>query len=257
MENKVGGGMNTISANVNLNLVAIIFLIPSLLLAAYVINFKLQHFDINFVSVSGDLSTNQRREIYARLASQTLKGVTINELRDQLERKLWVSKVSVKRQWPDSIQVGVVPEVAIALWNDDALINDRGEIFKSDYVKFDQLAQLYGPVGSEKEVMQKFQQLNAVLLKMNRSIDLIRLDVRGSWMFKNDIGVVVLLGKDQLMERMQRLIAIAAYLNKNNQLDEIAMIDTRYSNGAAVSWKQNLDSLKLAESFKRQREQRL
>ncbi|MFT7686997.1 MAG: cell division protein FtsQ [Candidatus Azotimanducaceae bacterium] len=257
MESKVGDGMNAMLSNLSLKLVVMIFMLPGLLLAGYVINFKLQHFDINFVSVSGDLTTNQHREIYARLASQSLKGVTINELQEQLERKLWVAKVSVKRQWPDSIQVNVVPEVAIALWNDDALINDKGEIFKSDYVQIDQLAQLYGPNGSEKEVMQKFQQLNSVLLKMGRSIDLIRLDTRGSWMFKNDFGVVVLLGKDQLMERMQRLIAIAEHLNKNNQLDEITMIDTRYSNGAAVSWKQSLDSLEIAESFKRQREQKL
>ena len=249
--------MSNFSNDRKLKIALVIFLLPGFLLATYVINFKLQHFDISYVSVEGDLSISQRREIYARLASQPLKGVTISELQNQLEKKLWVSKISVERQWPDSIKVSVVPEVAIALWNDDALINDKGEIFKSDYVQIDQLAQLYGPNGSEKEVMQKFQQLNSVLLKMGRSIDLIRLDTRGSWMFKNDFGVVVLLGKDQLMERMQRLIAIAEHLNKNNQLDEITMIDTRYSNGAAVSWKQSLDSLEIAESFKRQREQKL
>ena len=62
---------------------------------------------------------------------------------------------------------------------------------------------------------------------------------------------------NKIMERIQRLIAIANHIEMNNQLDEITMIDTRYSNGAAVSWKQTLDSLELAESFKRQREQRL
>lgn len=249
--------MSVYTNDKKLKIVLVIFLLPSVLLAAYVINFKLQHFDITYVSVGGDLSTGQRREIYARLASQPLKGVTISELREQLERKLWVAKVSVERQWPDVIKVNVVPEVAIALWNDDALINDRGKIFKSDYMQIDLLAQLFGPDGKEKEVMQKFQQINSVLLKTGRSIDFIRLDERGSWMFKDDLGIVVLLGKDQLMERMQRLIAIASLIEMNKQLDEISMIDTRYSNGAAVSWKQTLDSLELSESFKRQREQRL
>ncbi|MBL4680537.1 MAG: cell division protein FtsQ/DivIB [Pseudomonadales bacterium] len=218
---------------------------------------QLNKIDINYVSVNGELSPSQHQEILARLASQALNDVSLSEIKSQLERKLWVSSVSIERDWPDKIHVNVVPEIAIALWNDDALINDKGTIFKSDYVQKSLLAVLYGPRGSEKEVMQKYQQLNATLLKTGRSIDMIRLDSRGAWMFKNDLGITVLLGKDQLMERMQRLGAILEHLALNNQFSGIERIDTRYSNGVAIRWKQVLNNLELAESFKWKREQKL
>lgn len=225
--------------------------------AMYLYLIQLNKIDINYVSVSGDLSPSQHQEVLAKLASQALYDVPVKDIKNQLERKLWVSKVSIERQWPDEILIRVVPEIAIALWNDDALINDKGTIFKSDYVKKSSLAQLYGPEGTEKEVMQKYQELNAVLLKTGRSIDLIQLDSRGAWMFKNDLGMIVLLGKDQLMERMRRLGSILDHLVLSNQLETIERIDTRYSNGAAISWKHKVSGLELAESFKRKREQKL
>jgi hypothetical protein len=41
------------------------------------------------------------------------------------------------------------------------------------------------------------------------------------------------------------------------RLDEIQKIDTRYSNGIAVSWKQNMAGLGVAETYKSQRIQKL
>jgi len=238
-------------------LLVAIFVICAASFGLYFYSLKLNRIDINYVSVKGDLSPSQHQEILARLASQTLQAIPVSEIKEQLERKLWVSTISIERHWPDEIHVNVVPEIAIALWNDDALINDKGTIFKSDYLQKSALAQLYGPEGAEKEVMQKYQQLNAALLKTGRSIDLIRLDNRGAWMFKNDLGIVVLLGRNQLMERMQGLTTIVSYLASSKQLESTQRIDMRYSNGAAISWKQALNRIELAESFTHKREQRL
>ena len=219
------------------------------------INSQLKSFEVEFISLEGELSAGQREEIYARLATQSLERLSLEEIRLQVERKLWVSHVAVERQWPDSIILKVVPEKAIAEWNENALINEGGKVFQSDYLQKNQLAQLYGPEGSEKKVMQMYQQLNSALLKIDRYINWIRLDERGSWSIKNDLGMMVLLGKDDLMERIQRLIKVSDHLRSNKQIESIAKIDMRYSNGVAVSWKEN--KLELANTFNRQREQKL
>jgi len=204
--------------------------------------------EVKFVTVNGDINQQQRNEVLEKLTSMLPSGPSIDELKMQLEEISWISTVTVKRQWPDSLIFSVIAQTAIALWNDDAFINQHGEVFSSEYqlVKTNrnhELAQLYGPVGSEKEVMQQFQQLNNVLFKVGQSIDVIQLDERGAWVFKSNAGIEVLLGKDELMERIHRLLLVSEYVEKQQKLGHVQTIDTRYSNGVAIRWKAVTDAI--------------
>ena len=243
-------------------LIALFVLVALLGVGSYLLT-QYNGMQVNTISVAGDISARQRNEIFGYLSNRTFQNQSIDSLKLELQAISWIKHVSVERKWPDGIAIFVEEQRPIALWNDDAFINDQGEIFFSLYGPDKQLAQLYGPVGSQRQVMQQYQQLNNALLKSGQSIDVLTLDERRSWVLKNNSGIEVLLGRDELTERIQRLLIVAEHISLADRFDPIRSIDTRYSNGVAVSWMQasagtgGIEGIKLAKTSKSQREFKL
>ena len=214
-------------------------------------------YQANLVAVEGDLADDQRQDVYQRLIKIAGQKQSLQQIKTTLEEVDWIHRVEIRKSWPDRLMVLVIEETPIAYWNNDAFINLDGKVFVSSFEIGGDLAQLYGPVGSEKSVMQQYQQLNNALLKSSQSIDVLTLDDRGGWDFTNDVGVQVLLGKDDIMERIQRYLLIVENGGLATYMDNINLIDARYSNGLAVSWKSSEKDLAFMTNYKNQRELRL
>ncbi|MDP4598052.1 MAG: cell division protein FtsQ/DivIB [Pseudomonadales bacterium] len=214
-------------------------------------------FNTKMVAVTGELLEEQRQDVLQKLLAISSQARSIQQVKVILEQVDWIHRVEVSRSWPDQLTVLVVKEKPIAYWNDDAFINADGKVFVSAHAAGGDLAQLYGPVGTEKLVMQQYQQLNTALLKSGQSMDVLVLDDRGSWHFTNAAGVRVLLGKDDIMERVQRYLQVVENAALMGYMDKIRLVDTRYSNGLAVSWKTSDAGLDIAKNYKSQRELRL
>src|SRR5690606_1265945 len=72
-------------------------------------------------------------------------------------------------------------------------------------------------------------------LPLGFSIARLELRARGSWFLTTSQGIELLLGRDQVIEKMRRFTAI--YQQALVQESEnIARIDLRYANGLAVAW---------------------
>tara|TARA_R110002072_G_scaffold2252_2_gene18591 strand:- start:55218 stop:55958 length:741 start_codon:yes stop_codon:yes gene_type:complete len=212
--------------------------------------------EIKQLSVAGEISINQRNSVFRLINDEQLLGTPIVDLQRTLESESWIQSATVERSWPDAIVVTVTPERPIALWNDDAYLNDAGKVFMSPFVNQARLPQLYGPDGKEALVMAQYQQLNNTLFKVGQRIEMLTLGPRDNWRFSSDAGIDVLLGKTALMERVQRLLKVTEFIEKNGKLDQIEQIDTRYGNGVAVAWK-NQSSTNLATNYNSQREAKL
>ncbi|MEX0943513.1 MAG: cell division protein FtsQ/DivIB [Pseudomonadales bacterium] len=213
--------------------------------------------DMNFLAVGGDLSQAQRTEILNTLVVNRLKIKELGDIKRILEAREWIDKVDVARHWPDRIEIKVSEEQAIAYWNDDAFVNDKGKVFTSPYLVPGDLAHLYGPDSSEREVMQQYHDLTKALTQSAQSIEVLVFDERGAWEFTTGQGVKVLIGKDNIMERIQRFLLVVERGGLYQRLDDIEQIDTRYSNGIAVDWKDSQTGLSLANTNNSQRELRL
>ena len=212
--------------------------------------------EVKRLSVAGNLSVNQRNTVYQLINNQQVLDTSISDLQQKLELESWIQSATVERSWPDAVVVTVTPEHPIALWNDDAYLNDAGQVFRSPFVNRARLPQLYGAVGKEFIVMSQFQQLNSTLFKVGQHIEMLTLGPRGNWRFQSDAGIEVLLGKSALMERVQRLLTVTEYIEQSGKLDQIEQIDTRYGNGVAVAWK-NESGTNLATNYNSQREAKL
>lgn len=205
-------------------------------------------FNVSYVAVTGDLMPAQRAEVYGRLLANRNRIEGIEDIKQTLDQVSWIQQVDVMRRWPDQITITVIPKRPIALWNSDAFLDDNGIVFRSRFLAGMGLARLYGPAGSEEEVMEQYQQLAKALGRVGRSIGTLKLDERGAWEFTTTGGIRVMLGKDDIMDRFQRFLLVLGSKQLAPRVIDVKQMDTRYSNGVAVSWKEVPTGLKVAKT---------
>lgn len=204
--------------------------------------------DISYVSVLGNLKAKERAEIYEHLLVYRNEIGGIRDIKSILDQVSWIDHVEVTRRWPDQIMVAVTKEKPIAYWNNDAYIDARGKVFHSPWTDTQGLAELSGPPETEREVMQQYQQLSRALGRSGRGIASLSLDARGAWEFTTTDGIGVKLGKDDIMDRFQRFLLVLDSKTLASRTSDIKQIDTRYSNGVAVSWKEKPEGLDVAKT---------
>ena len=175
----------------------------------------------------------------ARIAGAGLVSVRLPMVREALRSLAWVDDVSVERQWPRGLRVRVTEQVAAARWNDDGLINARGEQFRTE-ARFipPELPLLTGPEGAEPLVAARYFAIQGKLVEAGMRLTAVHLDARGAWDLTLDNGVGVRMGRRQIDERFARFTDVTLRLVAARAAD-IAYVDMRYTNGFAIGWRSN------------------
>ncbi len=143
----------------------------------------------------------------------------------------WVRSASVRRQWPNRLEVDIVEHRALARWNESALVNTEGEVFRADFD--DELPVFRGPDGSAGEVALNYLQFRDALKPLAMAPAEVNLSPRRAWQLKLDNGMVMELGREHVGERLARWVA--QYTRSVARLPQpVAYVDLRYRNGFAV-----------------------
>ena len=158
----------------------------------------------------------------------------VRGLKSDLEKLSWVDETSINRLWPDTLSIYIKEEVAIAYWNEERLLNPRGELFSpGDIDETIEVPYLYGPDESQKRVMEQFEAFNKLFTPTGLDLRRIRLSDRGSWNLTLGDSMQITVGRAKLSDRLKRFIKLyeRSGLTKNFLNTEI---DLRYENGIAV-----------------------
>lgn len=149
----------------------------------------------------------------------------------------WVDSASVRRVWPDTLAIDVQEQKAVAYWMNGGLVNVRGEIFSPEKSTYPAgLPVLAGPEGSQQQVLEYYTQANTIFSKMKLIVNEVHMDARRAMTLKLSNGIEVILGRESISERLQRLERVYAKTVTGHD-DAITRIDMRYSNGLAVGWR--------------------
>lgn len=146
----------------------------------------------------------------------------------------WIYDVWIKRVWPNQIIIKVTEQQAVAIWNNNSLLNPDGDEFAPPKNTFPaNLPALAGPEGQQQFVWQQWQQFSKALEPLNLTIAQLSLNSRGSWQMTLSNNIKVVLGHNDVEQRFNRFVSnypknIAA------TAANIASIDLRYSDGFAV-----------------------
>ncbi|MBU2710231.1 cell division protein FtsQ/DivIB [Zooshikella harenae] len=168
---------------------------------------------------------------------QRFFSLKIKKLQLTLEKLPWVETVVIRRLWPDQLAVHIIEQIPVARWNQRSLLNANGESFTPEDVNgFEGLPHLVGPKGTQLEMMKQYHSISQQLRPLKLSIVSLQQSERGSWTLKVN-GLKILLGRDDLLEKMQRF-ALIYKAELQTQKQRIKSVDVRYSNGVAVAWRE-------------------
>lgn len=199
---------------------------------------KVNSQQIEKVRIEGVLTYVSEEEVKATIGadvSTSLMSVDLNRIKEKLEAMPWVRQAEVQRQWPNALQIRIEEEIAIARWGQRQLLNQQGQVFQPERIEESlQLPLLVGPKESEAKVMRQYQEFNQLLYPLGERIRDLTLNNSGSYELTLTNGVRVKLGREDLLERLRRLVMFLQS-EFGRDLQGVESIDLRYRNGVAVA----------------------
>lgn len=210
------------------------------LLLIVVLVVKVVQLPIARVGVTGDLKYVSREQISELVAPHLYGGfvaVDLEGIRQVLQDLPWVSRVVLKRRWPDGLNIEVHEHRAIARWKQHSFVNHSGEVFTpADKVEIADLPQLSGPDSSQQQVMANYRSMTRLLDKEGLELLSLEIDDRGSWRCLISGGRELVLGRVDVIKRMQKFLLLYGTFSEQERR-HLARIDLRYTNGLSVAWR--------------------
>lgn len=197
---------------------------------------------VRFASPLDKVTEIEIREMLAPYTESGFLGADVQDLRDELESNPWIASASVRRVWPDILELNLREEQPVAQWGEGALINIEGDIFEAPARGSEQkLPRMSGPEGSEGLVQETFAVFEQMLAPIGKSVREVTLSDRGSWTLIADEGLVIKLGRTQAEQRLGRFTRLYQQ-GLSERLAQAEAIDLRYANGFSVSNKETGDA---------------
>jgi cell division protein FtsQ len=170
--------------------------------------------------------------VLARHGAGNFFALPIDELRAAVERLPWVRAATVRRVWPDRVEVAIEEHVALARWGADALVNTYGERFVA---RCDAPLPLFvGPPGSEAEVTRRYERFSGLLAPLGSPVERIALSARHAWQLRLANGLQLTLGRDAELAEQRLGRFVEAYASAVGKARVPEAVDLRYPNGFAL-----------------------
>ncbi|MBB6088586.1 cell division protein FtsQ/DivIB [Wenzhouxiangella marina] len=200
---------------------------------------------INWLDVEGELQRTSASQIRAAAAGPASRGffsADLERVRESVQALPWVAVAEVSRHWPDALRIHIREHQPVARWNESSLFSDRGEVFTvTGSQNMQGLARLSGPENRRQDVLQEWLWMRRELGRIGMDIRQMHLDERGAWTVRLGTGLELLLGREQVRERLSRFISVHDDLAEPERRPE--RVDLRYTNGLAVRWAEHAETL--------------
>ena len=199
------------------------------------------------IQVFGTLQWVDKEELN-KLVLQDIDGgffsLDVKGLKQNIEQLAWINSVSIRRVWPDVLQVMITEQQPVAMWNNESIINRNGELFMPALDQFpEEMVQITGPAGMYETLVEHYKALSVMTADLGLRITNNNVNDRRAMKLTLSNGVQLFMGRvrdtsESGTEMMRFVRAYKATLAP--QIDRVQFVDLRYTNGVAVRWKQQL-----------------
>ena len=189
--------------------------------------------------IDGELTQAQQQKVMQVLSAQEFAGVLSTPLEDvasAVTALSWTRQVSVRRVWPEGFEISLYHEKPVARWGEAEYLSASGRPLQlpDNYMG---LPRFSVAVASPQRAMEIYRMLDQIAGRANLSISHLHQDEYAEWLLEFENGPTVMLGGEQLNERMHRFLLV--HRRVLAQADEPALyIDARYSSGVAVRYRE-------------------
>jgi len=182
------------------------------------------------VIFTGDVGRVARADLERLVAAVQASTAEPGAVRDAAKSLAWVREATVRRRFPNALEVAIEAHVPAARWGEGQLVNTHGEVFTA--ATDASLPRLSGPDGSAAEMLRTFGEISARLKPASLEIAELKLSARRAWQVVLASGLVVELGRNELQLRLSRFLSVLPQLD--HQAEGYRHADLRYANGIAL-----------------------
>jgi len=207
-------------------------------------------FPLRVIEIQSELkwmSSEAITQILSPDLEQGFFGIDVEAIQKKVNHLPWVSNSTVQRVWPDRISVTLTEQNPLARFGEKGVLSTEGKIFYPELrgSELNILPAGYpwftGPEKMATEMLKQYLDFLEMLSPLGLSIAELHLSEEGSYKIVLDNGIAIILGKAAINERMGRFILV--YPNQlKKEIQRIAYLDLRYTNGVAIGWKATTNS---------------
>ncbi len=224
-----------------LNRILILVAVGVVLVAALEGWIYLSGIPVERITVTGELE-HTRTEAVQDMVQPVLGGgflwADLGRVRAQLEALPWIYDASVRRVWPNALEIHVVEQLPIARWGDSGFLNHEGQVFRpSNVTAWGHLPRLTGPEGAAGPLMGTYLRLVDMLTPLGLGVAQLAVDERGQIEAVLAGGQRLMIGGNEFLERMQRFTRLYR-LELASRMDDVERVDLRYHQGIAVAFRE-------------------
>ena len=193
---------------------------------------------VRSVQISGEFARVSKADIERAVAPLLVSGlfrIDVEALRRAALAVPGVREATVRRVWPDRVEIFVIERVAIARWAGGGLIEVDGTHFSpaDGGEPADALPLLTGPEGSQQQVLDLHAALERVLAPFGMTPVATELTPRGVLYATLDGGARLVMRPEAAASDAGTWARVLAKV-MGGRLDEVERVDFRYPSGFAV-----------------------
>lgn len=184
--------------------------------------------------ILGELTAREQIKVTDTLRELRLPGLLSVDLLDVQEKLItlgWARDISVRRVWPNTLEVVLLKESPVAHWGSREFVSASGTLLSLPD-SYPRLPTFDVAVSSPREAMKVYRLVSHLAVESELSIVGLNQDAQGGWRVVFDNDLEVFLGTDRLSERMQRFNRVYQSLVREGKA--LSYMDLRYNNGVAV-----------------------
>ncbi|MCU0833986.1 MAG: cell division protein FtsQ/DivIB [Chromatiaceae bacterium] len=203
----------------------------------YLLRLEPRYLPVEVVSVAGEVRRMPREQLQRTVIDHLHGGILTQDLarlKAAVEALPWIQSASIKRIWPNRLELKVREHEPLAEWGEDALVSTAGVVFRPDPEERPRgLPRLTGLDAQAPEVVARYLDWRTRCEAVGVRIAAIEHNARGAWTLQTGDGFTLELGKGEVEERMARFLVAWPSLALAGRP---ARVDMRYTNGLAVVW---------------------
>lgn len=203
-----------------------------------------RYFPVQLVHVYGAQHVDHKelQNLLKPLVAHNFFAVDMELIKDRLHQFSWVEDITIRRVWPDRVDIIIAERQPIAHWHDGNLLSAGGDLFSpGEYSTPANLPQFIGPDGTQGTMLQFFNDFNRELTPLHAKITTLELTSYQMWRLTLDNGIRLRLGHKNILTHLSQFVKVYPKIIGDKAKD-VEYVDLRYPNGMAVRWKETTDT---------------
>lgn len=164
-------------------------------------------------------------------------SLNTKQIKNNLLYDPWIKSVSIRRVWPDKLDVSITEQQPLARWGQDGVVSVEGDIFYPAEKSIpQQLPLITAPLSAKDNVLPLYQQFNQLLTPLKLNIIQLTVTQRLAWTMMLSNGIAVNLCRNNTADRFTDFVKLYPQLI-GNKAQNVVSINLCYPNGLAIQWK--------------------